>query len=80
MGKADIQFPIGAMCSKELNVKGSFRYSSGDYALALDFISTGRIDVKKLITGKFKFIDAEHAFGETRAAKGIKILIEGTED
>ncbi|KXT05752.1 hypothetical protein AC578_1047 [Pseudocercospora eumusae] len=80
MGKADIQFPIGAMCSKELNVKGSFRYSSGDYALALEFISTGRIDVKKLITGRFKFNEAEHAFGETKAAKGIKILIEGVED
>lgn len=80
MGKADITFPIGAMCSKELNVKGSFRYAGGDYALALELITTGRVDVKQLISGKVKFTDAEKAFSDVRAAKGIKTLIEGVED
>lgn len=80
MGKSDITFPIGAMCSKELNVKGSFRYGSGDYKLAVEFIRTGRVDVKSLITGKVKFTDAEKAFGEVKAARGIKTLIEGVED
>lgn len=80
MGKSDITFPIGAMCSKELNVKGSFRYGGGDYALAVELISTGRVDVKSLITGKVKFMEAEKAFAEVKAAKGIKTLIEGVED
>lgn len=35
MGKSDINFPIMAMCTKELNVKGSFRYGPGDYATAV---------------------------------------------
>jgi D-xylulose reductase len=80
MGKADITFPITAMCTKELNVKGSFRYGSGDYKLAVDLIHSGRVNVKELITGQVKFRDAEKAFNEVKAAKGIKILIEGVEE
>lgn len=80
MGKAEITFPITAMCTKELNVKGSFRYGSGDYALAVNLIASGRVDVKSLITGKVKFLDAEQAFGDVKASKGIKTLIEGVTD
>ncbi|KAE9969345.1 hypothetical protein EG328_006935 [Venturia inaequalis] len=76
-GAADITFPIMAMCAKELNVKGSFRYGSGDYALAVDLIESGRLNVKELISRKVKFEDAEEAFKDVKAGKGIKILIEG---
>jgi threonine dehydrogenase-like Zn-dependent dehydrogenase len=41
MGKPDITFPIMAMCTKELNVKGSFRYGSGDYQTAVDLVASG---------------------------------------
>lgn len=80
MGKPDIQWPIMAMCTKELNVRGSFRYGAGDYALAVALVASGKIDVKSLISKKVKFGDAEQAFHDTKAAKGIKILIEGPED
>jgi D-xylulose reductase len=80
MGKPDIEFPIVAMCTKELNVKGSFRYSAGDYQTAVDLVASGRISVKELITGKVKFRDAEEAFRDVKAGKGIKILIEGPEE
>lgn len=80
MGKSDIDFPIMAMCTKELNVKGSFRYGSGDYQTAVDLVATNRISVKELVTGKVKFDDAEAAFKDVRAGKGIKILIEGPEE
>lgn len=66
-----------AMCAKELNVKGSFRYGSGDYQLAVDLISSGRVKVKELISKKVAFNDAEEAFRDVKAGKGIKILIEG---
>jgi D-xylulose reductase len=80
MGKSDITFPIGAMGAKELNVKGSFRYQAGDYATALELLTSKRLSVKELITGQVKFKDAEVAFNDVKAAKGIKILIEGVED
>jgi D-xylulose reductase len=66
-----------AMCAKELNVKGSFRYGPGDYKLAVDLISSGRVKVKELISKKVAFEDAEEAFKDVKAGKGIKILIEG---
>jgi D-xylulose reductase len=72
MGKPDITFPIMAMCTKELNVKGSFRYGSGDYQTAVDLVA--------LITGKVKFDEAEQAFAKVKKGEGIKLLIEGPEE
>jgi D-xylulose reductase len=40
-------------------------------------ISSGKVDVKKLITGTVKFEDAEKAFENVKAGKGIKMLIAG---
>ena len=77
MGRSEIQFPIMAACSKELTIKGSFRYGSGDYKLAVGLVSSGKVDVKKLITGTVKFEQAEQAFIEVKAGKGIKTLIAG---
>ena len=77
MGKPDITFPIMALCMKEITAKGSFRYGSGDYRLAVDLVSQGKIDVKKLITGTVKFEEAEEAFKSVKAGKGIKVLIAG---
>ena len=77
MGKPDITFPIMALCMKEVTAKGSFRYGSGDYKLAVELVSSGKVDVKKLITGTVKFEEAEQAFKNVKAGKGIKILIAG---
>ena len=80
MGKNEITYPIMAMCIKELNVKGSFRYGSGDYKLAVELIASGKVKVTELITGKVEFTEAEQAFKDVKAGKGIKMLIEGVKD
>lgn len=77
MGKPDINFPIMTLCTKEVTCKGSFRYGSGDYKLAVDLVGSGKVDVKKLITGTVKFQDAEQAFKDVKAGTGIKCLIAG---
>ena len=56
---------------------GSFRYNEGDYKLAVQLASSGRLPVNKLITRKVKFEDAEQAFHDVHAGKGIKLLIAG---
>jgi hypothetical protein len=43
----------------------------------VDLIAGGKVSVKELITGKVEFKDAEQAFKDVKAGKGIKILIEG---
>lgn len=77
MGRSEMNFPIMAACSKELTLKGSFRYGEGDYKLAVALVSSGKLDVKKLITGTVKFEEAEQAFMSVKAGKGIKTLIAG---
>ncbi|KAF2718787.1 putative xylitol dehydrogenase [Polychaeton citri CBS 116435] len=77
MGRPDITFPIGMMCSKELTVRGSFRYRAGDYELAVKLLASGKLSVKELITGVYPFKEAEKAFQEVKAATGVKALIEG---
>ncbi|KAK7565166.1 hypothetical protein IWX47DRAFT_787130, partial [Phyllosticta citricarpa] len=76
-GKSEITFPITAVCSKELTVTGSFRYSTGDYQLVVDMIASGKLQVKDLITKRVKFEDAEEAFQSVKDGKAIKCLIAG---
>lgn len=77
MGKEDITFPIVALCVKEITVKGSFRYGSGDYKLAVELVSSGKVDVKRLISRTVAFEQAEEAFKDVKEGKGIKVLIAG---
>lgn len=79
MGRSEISFPIMAACTKELNIRGSFRYGSGDYKLAVGLVASGKVNVKELITGTVRFEDAEQAFKEVKIGKGIKTLIAGIE-
>jgi D-xylulose reductase len=77
MGRDKCSFPIMEVCTKELAVSGSFRYGPGDYETALHMISSGRIDVKPLISGKVEFDDVEQAFEDVRAGRALKILVKG---
>lgn len=77
MGKSDITFPIMALCLKEVTAKGSFRYGSGDYRLAVSLVATGKVDVKRLISGIVPFKEAEDAFKKVKEGEVIKMLIAG---
>ncbi|KAI0383479.1 GroES-like protein [Hypomontagnella monticulosa] len=77
MGKPDITFPIMAMCLKEVTAKGSFRYGSGDYKLAVELVAAGKVDVKRLVSGIVEFKEAEEAFKKVKQGEVIKILIAG---
>jgi len=77
MGKPDITFPIMALCMREITAKGSFRYGSGDYKLAVELVARGGVEVKSLITGTVAFEEAEEAFKSVKRGVGIKCLIAG---
>ncbi|PVF96298.1 putative xylitol dehydrogenase [Serendipita vermifera] len=85
MGTAEVQVPITLILTNELLVKGSFRYGPGDYALAISLVAQGKIDLKPLVTHRFKFDDAKEAFETTRKGKSedgkgvIKAIISGPE-
>jgi L-idonate 5-dehydrogenase len=48
--------------SKELLYQGSFRFISDDYAVAVEELVAGQIDLKPLMTHSFPLTDANHAF------------------
>ncbi|KAH8116780.1 xylitol dehydrogenase [Phellopilus nigrolimitatus] len=82
-GEAEMQIPITSILVKELDIKGSHRYGPGDYALAISLTSSGKIDLKSLITHRFAFDDAPSAFEAMKAGKGLdgrdvlKVIISG---
>jgi D-xylulose reductase len=83
MGNPNVNLNIGLLMVKELNYKGSFRYGPGDYPLAISLVSAGKIDLKPLVTHRYKFDDAITAFKATRSGKSddgkgvIKAIISG---
>lgn len=79
MGKENIVFPITTACIRALTVKGSIRYTTGCYPRAIELISSGKIDAKRLITHRYKFDDAVDAFETVRRAEEdtLKVIIQG---
>ncbi|KAL4076079.1 chaperonin 10-like protein [Scleroderma yunnanense] len=82
-GRPEITIDMGLVLFKELTVKGSFRYGPGDYPLAISLAAHGKVDLKPLVSHRFPFLDARHAFETTRNGKGedgrgvIKAIISG---
>ncbi|KAE8358129.1 alcohol dehydrogenase [Aspergillus caelatus] len=81
MGKENVLFPVTAVCTKGIIVKGSIRYLPGCYPAAIDLIGRGQIDVKRLITNRYKFEEAEEAFELVKAGREdvFKVIIAGVE-
>lgn len=76
MGRDEVNFPIAAMCSKELKVHGSFRYGPGDYETAIKLMASKKVNVADLITDRFSFDKVAEAFSCVRG-EGIKSIIAG---
>jgi L-idonate 5-dehydrogenase len=58
---ATTELPISAVVTKELNLLGSFRFDS-EFALAVDLIGTGRVDLSPLLSDTLPASDAKRAF------------------
>ena len=65
MGPESFEFPTLTIGMKELDVKGLFRYAH-TWPTAIELISSGRIDVKPLVTHRFPLTDVVEAFELTR--------------
>lgn len=79
MGKEFVSFPVTEALVKQLNWTGSIRYTAHVYPTAVELVASGRIDVKRLITHRFRFEDAERAFELVKEGRTevIKVVIAG---
>lgn len=75
MGHTEMHVPLTPAAAREVDVLGVFRYRN-TYQLCIDLITSGRIDVKPLITHRFGFSqkEVEDAF-ETSARGGSAIKV-----
>ena len=81
MGKNYVNFPIAEVSGKEMHLIGCFRYCFGDYRDAVELVASGKVNVKSLITHRFKFEDAAKAydFNISHGAEVVKTIIQGPE-
>ncbi|GLT70281.1 hypothetical protein SLA2020_423720 [Shorea laevis] len=75
MGHSEMTIPLTPAAAREVDVIGIFRYKN-TWPLCLEFIRSGKIDVKPLITHRFGFSqkEVEEAF-ETSARGGNAIKV-----
>lgn len=76
MRETDMTLPITAAISREVDILGVFRYRN-TYPLCLDLIGSGRVDVKPLITHRYKFSeqDIKDAFAmSAHGGTAIKVM------
>ncbi|XKL65959.1 hypothetical protein PGB90_009379 [Kerria lacca] len=81
MGQDKVELSITAGLVKEITISGIFRYCN-DYQDALNIVAAGKIDLKRLITHKYKIEDTVAAFERAFTGEGdpIKILIYSKAD
>ncbi|AQZ15231.1 XYL2 (YLR070C) [Zygosaccharomyces parabailii] len=81
MGKDDVNFPISDVNTKELNFHGCFRYKEGDFNDSVSLLSSGKINVKPLISHRFTFEQAPEAykFNAEHGGEVVKTVITGPE-
>ena len=56
-----LPFVVNELMSKELDLKGAFRWGI-EFDWAVEYIASGRVDVKPLLSGQFPLQDAVKAF------------------
>ncbi|XP_055303237.1 sorbitol dehydrogenase-like [Sitodiplosis mosellana] len=75
-GPPDVKIPLISGLTREIDIRGVFRYCN-DYPAALALVASGKINVKKLITHHFDITQTSEAFDTARYGRGgaIKVII-----
>jgi len=77
LGEQDLySLPMGHVASKELTIKGIFRYVY-TYPAARELLTAGRVDLERVITHRFPFKDVERGiqYAENGTDGAIKVII-----
>ncbi|CAG9951295.1 unnamed protein product [Clonostachys rosea f. rosea IK726] len=79
LGKSLTSIPLFLLTAKELNLKGTVRYTPGCFADAIDLLSRKKVDLKPLITSTYPLTKCAEAFEAQHSRKDIKIVIMNQE-
>ncbi|KAF2664172.1 GroES-like protein [Microthyrium microscopicum] len=77
VGKNEIKIPFMRLSTREVDLKFQYRYSN-TWPRAIRLLSSGLVDLKKLVTHRFQLEDAVEAFKTAADAKtgAIKVQIQ----
>lgn len=77
MGKPEIAIPVLEASIREVDLRGVFRYCN-TYPTALELVASGKVQMKRLVTHRFKMQNATSAFevARDRSSKAIKVIID----
>ncbi|XP_054165576.1 sorbitol dehydrogenase-like [Oppia nitens] len=77
LGPKKVKVPISTAIMKEINLIGSCRIKD-DYELAIELIASGKVNLKPLVTNKFKIDRALEAFELLKSNQEgvVKVMIE----
>ncbi|KAK5638776.1 hypothetical protein RI129_013071 [Pyrocoelia pectoralis] len=75
-GEDVMDIPITSILLREVDIYGVFAYAN-DFPTAIEMVSTGKVDLKPLITHHYKIGDVLKAFDSLKTKEGnaIKVLI-----
>jgi L-idonate 5-dehydrogenase len=72
----DMSLPINTIVAKEFDLRGAFRFHE-EFAMAVDLLNKGLVDVKPLISATVPYRDAGRAFAlAADRSKAMKVLLE----
>lgn len=77
MGEPEVSMPLLDASIREVDLRGVFRYCN-TYPTALQLVASGKIQLKRLVTHRFKMADAIEAFATARdrSSKSMKVIID----
>lgn len=77
MGPPEMKLPVINAFVREVDIRGIFRYANC-YPAAIEMVASGKVDVKPLITHRFKLEETLKAFetSKTGAGNAVKVMIK----
>ncbi|ESO87240.1 hypothetical protein LOTGIDRAFT_205809 [Lottia gigantea] len=73
-GPDPVAIPITAAIAREIEIRGSFRYMN-TWPTAIAMISSGKINIKPMISHRFKLEETLQAFETAKSGAGVKVMI-----
>lgn len=74
LGNDSMELPVSYIQDREIWVSGVFRYAD-TWPLAIELVSTGKVDLDALVTSRFGLADAEAALNETKSPDAMKVIV-----
>ena len=72
----DVSLPFDLVCFHELTITSGFASTPSSWASALELVAERRVELEPLLTEVVPLREWERAFAATRAAEGIKFVLD----